>query len=130
MQWNKICITTILIGCLFLYQGCQSSIRSGGADAQAKYAWGALKAELDYPLETTYRAAKKAAEQLELSIYTDRHDEVAGLITARDAQNDEVKIKLEALPQSRTIMTVRVGTVGDKNKSHVIFNQVLDNLRR
>lgn len=130
MKQNSISFLTVVIGSFILCQGCGSGIRGAGADAQAQYAWGKLKAQLHFPVETTYQASMKAAEELELSVFRDEHDEVAGLITARDAQDDTIKIKLEALPQSMTAMSIQVGTFGDKNKSNVIFNQIVKNLRQ
>lgn len=119
----------LLIGGLCLCQGCSPHVRGTGTDAQAQYAWGKLKAELDYPIEATYQAAEKAMEQLELAVLTGEHDEVAGEILARDAHDDTVRVELEALPRSRTKMTVRAGFLGDKNKTNVIFNTIMDNLR-
>jgi len=123
-------ILALAISGLFLCSGCHSEISGAGADTKAKYEWGTLKAELNYPIETTFMAAKKAAEELELTVILDQHDEVAGLIMARDAQEEKVKIKLEALPMSRTILTIHVGMFGDKNKSNVIFNQVVKNISK
>ena len=40
-----------------------------------------------------------------------------------------ITIKFEVLPRSRTKMAIRVGSFGDKNKSTVIFNRIMENLR-
>lgn len=128
MRWSMVTFAGLVIGGLLLCHGCGSGTHGAGGDTQAKYAWGTLKAQLDYPIETTYEAAREAVDELELTVSLDEQDDVAARILAHDAQNDAIAIKFEALPESRTKMTIKVGDWGDKNKSNVIFDQIVGNL--
>lgn len=118
----------ILLGTVAGYQGCGSDIHSTGPASEADYDWGTLEATLDDPLEASYRAAKDALAELELPILHDTQDDIAAELATRDAHDEEITIRLEALPGSRTQMTIHASPLGDKNKSHVIFNQIMDNL--
>ena len=122
-------IKLILAAAAIVSQGCGSNIRATGPDARANYGWGTLKATLEYPIGATHEAAKKALEELNVTVLQDEQDDLAGELLARDAQDDLITIKLEVLPRSRTRMTIRIGTLGDKNKSNVVFNEVMENLR-
>jgi hypothetical protein len=121
----------VLLACgLLVCQGCSSGIRGPGADFDAKYEWGTLKAKLDYPISAAHKAAKEAVEALKLKIVYDAHDDVSGQIIARDANRQSIKIMLDALPMSKTALTLTVGFFGDKSKSNVIFNKIVENLRQ
>jgi hypothetical protein len=120
----------LILSGLLLFSGCGSGVKVTGADAQTEYRFGTLEAKLNYPVATVYQASKKAAIQLELPVLFEEQDNVAALIVARDAQDENIKIELEALPGSRTIMTIRVGILGDKNKTNVIFSKIVENLRQ
>ena len=53
---------------------------------------------------------------------------MAGEISAMDAQREHITIGLEAWPRDQTELTIRAGVFGDRNKSAVIFERILQNL--
>jgi hypothetical protein len=130
MRRNVTSFLVFLAGGFLLCQGCSSGIQGPGADFNAQYEWGTLKAKLDYPISAAHKAAKAAVEELKLKVVYDAHDSVAGQIIARDADRQTIKIMLDALPMSRTALTMTVGFFGDKSKSNVIFNKIVENLRQ
>jgi len=99
-----------------------------GPNVQARYTWDILRARLDYPIDEVFRAASEAARQLELNVMREDHDGVAGEVLAMDAQREHITIDLEALPGSQTVMHIRVDVFGDRNKSEVVFEQIVKNL--
>jgi len=108
--------------------GCGSKVYAPRHDALAEYEWGTLKASTNHTLANTYEATIKALSDLELGSWYDRRDDIAAEIIARDAQGDVVTINLEALPESRTQLKIRVSRFGDKNKSEVVFNHIMEHL--
>jgi hypothetical protein len=122
----KLLVILMLTG--LVCSGCGSGIQGAGSDAEAKYGWGTLEATLQYPLGSVYEAAQTATSDLDLEVLLSERDDLAGEILARDAQEETVTIRLEALPRARTKMVIRVDVLGDKNKSNVIFNEIVKNL--
>lgn len=132
MAHHRMTIMRILIlttaGMTLGFAGCGSEVHSPQRDALAEYEWGTLEASTNHPLERTYTATTKALSDLELGSWYDRHDDIAAEIIARDAQGDVVTINLEALPESRTQVKIRISRFGDKNKSQVVFNHIMEHL--
>lgn len=122
-------VTWGMIALVVLTLGCESPMHDTGPDVRVDYDWGTLEAALDYPLDAAFLAAKEALTDLEVVILQDEQDDLAGQLLARDAHDEMITIKLEVLPRSRTQMTIRVGSFGDKNKSSAIFNRIMENLR-
>ena len=122
IKWAVIAFAVLVLG-------CESPIHDTGPDVRVEYDWGTLEAELDYPLDATFLAAKEALTALEVVILQDEQDDLAAQLLARDAHDEMITIEFEVLPRSRTQMTIRVGSFGDKNKSSVIFNRIMENLR-
>jgi len=118
----------VLAGFLFC-PGCGGPSVQTGSDVRAGYAWDTLRARLDHPIDEVYRAATDAVHQLDLEVMYRDHDGVAGEISTVDAQRENITIDLEAMPRGRTYLAVRVNVFGDKNKSEVIFERLMENLR-
>jgi hypothetical protein len=81
---------------------------------------------MEEPIGTIYCAAQDAAEELDLRLLRCALDGIAGEIVALDAHLDTVNIRLEALPEDRSLLMIRVGVFGSKNKSVVLFSQILE----
>ena len=67
-------------------------------------------------------------DELDLRVLRDKLDGIAAEIQALDAHFETVTVRLEALPEARTLLTIRVGLFGDKNKSVVLFERIMGNL--
>lgn len=130
MMKRMILATTAAMAMVMFAVGCGSSLHGIGPDAEARYTWGTLEATLMHPLGVTHEAARVALTELQITVLQDECDHLAGQLLAHDAHEDTISIRLKALPESRTRMTIRIGTFGDKSKSSVIFNQIMGNLRQ
>lgn len=109
MKRNIAKLVVILIGSFLMMEFYRCPICDSRTDARIKHTGQTLEAQLNYPVETIYLVAKEVVEVLELE--------------------EIVEIRLEELSQFRTLLVIRVDTFGDKNKSNVIFNQIVENLR-
>lgn len=112
-----------------LCQGCTETIRGTEGDIEAKIKYGTLNATMDRGIDRVFEAVQLTIEELGLTTIMAEQDGVAAEVLARDAQEQNVTIKLEALSPNRTALTMRVGLLGDENKSRVIFREVQENLR-
>jgi hypothetical protein len=121
---------------VFVALGMAACLLPGGCAAyqdpttgeKAHYGCQTLKAKLDAGIPVVYAAARRATSDLHLRVTRAAHDGISGEIRAIDAQRDCVDVCLGALPEGRTVLKIRVGVFGDKNKSIVFFEQIMKNL--
>jgi hypothetical protein len=111
-----------------LCPGCSSTVQDPATGARAEYQWETLTAELDQEIGVVYPAAKEATDELDLRVMREEVDGLAGEIRVIDAHLDSIDIQMEAMPAGRTLLTIRVGIFGDKNKSTVLFGEIMENL--
>jgi len=118
------------MGCgLVFCQGCGTPVRGPDGDIEATIKYGTLTAMMDRGIERVYQAVQDSIAKLGLTTVMAEQDGVAAEVLARDAQGQNISIRLEAVSTSRTELTMRVGMLGDKNKSRVVFREIQDNLR-
>ena len=122
-------IGVLLVGSV-LCQGCGTPVRGLEGSVEARIKYGTLTATMDRGIDRVYGAVQEAVKKLNLTIVMAEQDGVAAEVLARDAQGQNITIKLEAISQNRTALTMRAGMVGDENKSRVIFREIQQNLRR
>jgi hypothetical protein len=128
MKGHAIAGLAFVIGGCLLVQGCGEPEIPSGPGVRSGYAWDALEARLDCPIDAVYLAATAAVSQLHLCVLREKQDGVAAELATLDAQRQCITIKLEAWPEAQTALTIRAGLFGDRNKSAVIFERILANL--
>jgi hypothetical protein len=122
------CGVAVLAGLLFC-QGCGRSVRDSQGNVEARISYGTLRATLDRGIDRVFAAVQGAVNDLGLTTITARQDSIAAEVLARDAQQQNITIRLDALSPDRTELSMRVGMLGDENKSLVIFREIQENLR-
>jgi len=122
-----VLIVVGVAGCL-LSQGCASRVRDPATGTEATYHWEALCAEVDRSTWDVYAAAQQAVDELELKVWREEVDGLAGDIRAVDAHFNTVEIQLGAMPGCRTRLTIRIDLFGDKDKSIVLFEEIMAKL--
>ncbi len=121
---------------VFVALGMAGSLLVGGCytyhnpatGEEAQYGCETLTAKLDAEIPAVYAAAKRATSEFRLRVTRAAQDGISGEIRAIDAQRDTVEVELGALPEGRTVLKIRIGAFGDKNKSIVLFEQIVENL--
>ncbi|MCL5282452.1 MAG: DUF3568 domain-containing protein [Planctomycetes bacterium] len=129
MKAHALMLAVFGIGGGLLAPGC-STYHDPATGEKATYGIQTLKARLDLDVGTLYAAAQRAAVEANLKVVRTAEDGISGEIWAYDAQRDLVQIRLGALPEGRTLLAINIGVFGDKNKSIVLFEYILDNLNR
>jgi hypothetical protein len=112
-----------------LCPGC-AAYHDPASGAKAWYGCETLRAKLDLEIGAVYVAAKQATADLYLKVRRSAADGISGEIRALDARYDTVEIRLKALPRNRTAVAIRIEPFGDKQKSIVVFVQIMENLSR
>jgi hypothetical protein len=131
-MWIKgIVMLAALLGVAVGSSGCLAVVVGAGAAGTVAYLAGDLKAEDAHGIDAVYAAARKALDDLELSIIEGKtsKDALSATIVARDAQDKQVEIKLAATTTGTTKISIRVGLFGSETKSRLIYEQIRENLK-
>jgi hypothetical protein len=88
---------------------------------------GRLTGVVNVPIGDLYRASKAAMRDLDVEIKIQEQDGLAGQVLACDADSANIVIDMEAMPDSRTSFSIRVGWA-DKNKTQIVFNKIKEHL--
>jgi hypothetical protein len=128
MQKSQVIFVLLAVGTSFILQGCMLAAVGAGAAGTVAYVRGDLEVVEAKKLDTVYDAAKKALEQLELSISKDTKDAMSAEITARDSQDKKITVKLAAATEDSTKLSIRVGVFGNETKSRMIHDKIKKNL--
>ena len=86
---------------------------------------GELQASERRPLDSLWMASQRALEVLELRIVAREKDALSALLRARGAEGKEVKVRLEKVSDSTTLVKVKVDLLGDQHQSQLILDQIL-----
>lgn len=131
MRIQVVGLLLVLMGLAVNSAGCLVVAAGAGAAGTVAYLRGDLEMEEAYNLETVYTATREAMEQLELPVLEGRteKDALSATIVARDASDKRVTIKLKALSERMTTLSIRIGTFGDQTKSQMIYNRIRECLK-
>jgi hypothetical protein len=103
-------------------------VGAAGCVAGAVYVTGKLTEEFGYELSAVYGAAVNAMKELELPLSEDRADRLSAHLESEFADRTHVRINLESLADSRTRVSIRVGLVGDEDRSRKILMTIKQHL--
>ncbi len=129
MKAHAVVLMALGVTTCLLVGGC-ATYHDPATGEPAHYGCETLRTKLNADIGAVYGAARRATNELHLRVTRAAQDGISGEILARDAHRDNVDIQLGALPEGRTRLTIRVGVFGDKNKSIVLLQRILDNLSR
>lgn len=101
---------------LYLFNaGCAAVLLGAGAGT-AGVIWykGKLEETLPYSIPHVYEAVKAGLKDLSIGITEERHDKLTAKVKGILADDREVWVDAESKNASTTILTIRVGILGDK----------------
>ena len=122
----------LLVLLLFMYfaitfAGCAALLVGGAAGAgSVVYVKGQLKENMTAPVAAVHNASISALKELNLPIIEDNKDKLSAKIKSKVANGDDVWIEIESVTAESSKITIRVGILGDQQKSR----QILDGIRR
>lgn len=112
--------------------GClaTSGVLAGVATGAAVYIYvtGTLTADFPKPIDDVYRATLAAVTKLQLSVVDHSKDNLSAHILATEAQGGDIRITLVSKEPNVTQVNIRVGILGDGEKSRKIMKTIEDNL--
>lgn len=113
--------TAATSGCLVLAAGA-------GAGAAVAYVRGQLEANVNGGFEATVNATSRALQQLSIAKVNEQRDALIAVITARNAADKKIEIRLENAARELTKVRIRVGIMGDESLSIAILEKIKENL--
>lgn len=119
------------VALLALLGGCVAATIGSGDGAGVgvfSYLTRDVKATYHVNMDTVWPATLKAIAQLNLTVERETIDARGGALAVRRADGTDVNIRLKPLDASSTRISVRVGWSGDKIKSVLIHDAILDAL--
>lgn len=125
MRKFKMILSVVMLTILPFIQGCIPLVVGAAAGAGGyAYLQGALVKNLDASVKEVDKAATKALRDLDYSVISDELNAHDATIKARDVDNKEMLIKIDALTEKAAKIDIRVGLFGDKEKSIDILNAI------
>jgi hypothetical protein len=105
--------------------GCAAVVVGGAAGAgTVVYVKGQLNEDINASVSKVYDASLSALKELELPIIEDNHDTLSAKIKSKFADGDDVWIQIESVTAESSKITIRVGVMGDENKSRRIIDAI------
>jgi len=127
MRKKQVLLAALLVGAVFALGGCFAAAIDAGAGTVA-YIRGDLESTESAELDAVYRAAEKAVARLELNVTGKTKDALSATVIARDAQDKKITIRLKAITEDSTKISIRIGLFGDEAKSRIIYDKIKENL--
>lgn len=121
---KKILFAVILAGAAIGLGGCLAVAALGVGAGTVAYVRGDLEAVEDSSLDAVYRATEKAAASLKLAVIEKSKDAMTAVITARDAEDKKITVKLVSAEKDATKISIRVGFFGSETKSTRIYEEI------
>lgn len=131
MQWKRdggIALWGALLGMIWI-SAC-AVVAAGGAGAGGTYGYfrGELKQTLEAKYDDVWNASQKAVQDLELHLEESSKDAMSARLMGFLANGDRYVIRMESEKRGFVTVVIRIGTLGDKEKSEKILDAIMKNL--
>ena len=113
-----IFFVTVASGCIPLLIGAIAG--AGGV----VYVKGALVQNIDEPVEDIHKASLAALKGLSLFVISDELNRHSAVIKAEYENGKKIDIKVDAITEFVSKVTIRVGVVGNQDDSRLILNAI------
>lgn len=118
----------LLAGVGSLGLGCSTDIDGPPDHIKPSYSMGQLQVELPYGISQVFRASEQAVTELGLRTVDKSADSLSGQIIVRDSRDRRILIQMSSTVEASTRTSIRVGITGDREKSEIIYHQILGHL--
>lgn len=129
LKYGKVLALSVLIlSTALMTSGCFLLV--GAAVGAGGYAWvkGELEKTYEVPAERLHSATTRALRDLKLVVSENVGDRISAKIRAQFADGADVAIHIEAKTERASTVKIRVGILGDKEKSEMIIRTIENRL--
>jgi hypothetical protein len=124
---THVALLVLLSTGILLGLGCTTTVISPGTKTSATYRLGKLTSNVTADINTSYKAAEAAMQELGLNVVQKVKDQLEAKIIARDAQDNKIVVRLVAVTDEMTRLTVDVNSLP---KARRIYEAILANMPR
>ena len=107
----------ILVG----FAGCAPTIVGTNMGV---YRVGKLYSVSDKDVETVYNATLQAMDKLQIDVTSKAKDIFAAKVVARSADGKDITVNIKPIVDDKTEYTIQVGSLGDEERSRMIFTEI------
>ncbi len=124
----------IIVACLAAVFGIVSlsgcAVLFGVAAGAGGVTWvkGKLVKVVNYPFEEVHPAAVRGLKDMNLPIIVDRSDALTGKVESKFSDGTNIWIDTKELTEHSTEVQIRVGVLGDHERSRAIMDEIEANL--
>ena len=126
MLVRRISIVFVLAGLVLAVCSCAPSLVGTEAGAYSSRKLYAVTAQ---DMTRVYEATQAALKSLELEITDTAKDVFYAKVTARSADGKRISIGIKPGADNLTHYSIQVGTLGDEQRSRVIYEKIQQNLK-
>lgn len=127
--FQKLYLGIILVFFVTATSGCVPLLIGAAAGAGGiVYVQGALVENIDETVEDIHEASLAALEDLNLFVTSDELNRHSAQIRAEYENGKKVHIKVDAITEFVSKVTIRVGIIGDREVSFLILDAIGENL--
>jgi hypothetical protein len=108
--------------------GCLAAAVGVGAVGTVAYVKGDLEAVEAKNIDAVYAATRRAVKPLGIAVTKDFKEALSAEIVGRDTDDRNTTIRLKALSDNTTKLSIRVGIFGNKVRSSLIYQKIHDSL--
>ena len=127
MKTISWCVLLGSVSALLATAGCALFVVGAAAGAGAAgyaYVSGELKSTESASLERTRSATLAALKDLEFPVTSQAKDALSAELTARNANDKKIVVKLKKISDTTTEVRIRVGAFGDESLSRVVLEKI------
>jgi hypothetical protein len=122
-------LAAALLASALVLPACKSTqTSSGGTTTTFHQITGDLTFTVDAPLDRTWGAAQAAVEDLQFRTTGKSKDAIQGVLNAKAANDDSIKITIEKRTESATDVTVGVGPFGKEQTARLVGDKLRSRL--
>ena len=130
-QRSRILLSILLIAQMLGASGCAGLLLATGAAGGAGgaiYVMGKLKEDVNAPVPKVRRAAVAGLKDLGLPVLKDKGDQLTASLESEFADGKHVWIDIEAGDESSSQIGIRVGLLGDEQRSRRVLKAIRQHL--
>lgn len=119
--------TAVLAAALFALGGlaaCETTQSPSGGAVRYNTVTGNLNALVDAPLDRVWAAARAGIAELEFKSGSESKDALTGILTAKTADNSDIKVRMEKRTENTTHLTVGVGPFGREAMARELMERI------
>ncbi len=122
---KRILTIFVFAGVMLTICSCTPSLVGPNAGV---YSSGRLYAVTSRDMNTVYQAALNALGYLEIEVTEKAKDFFYARVVAKGADGKTITIRIKPGQGEFTNFSIKIGTVGDRHRSEVIYEQIRQNL--